>query len=225
MGGDLLADRFGTKPIAILHDGRVFGQGIAEQAKRRLNQRGITEAMFDAIQFGQVDYSDVIRKMQALGIEVLYYGGLRREAGLILRQAHDRGYKLQLVSGDGIAGEDFALVAGSAPDGTLMTHAPIPTADPEAALLAKRFASRGFVGLPGPFRAYAAIQVWARAVERAGTSGPSAVAETLRASQFDTILGRIGFDPKGDVTGANTFIWYIWKGGEIAPLAGAPLND
>ena len=117
MGGDLLADRFGAKPIAILHDGRVFGQGIAEQAKRRLNQRGITEAMFDAIQFGQVDYSDVIRKMQALGIEVLYYGGLRREAGLILRQAHDRVYKLQLVSGDGIGGEDFALVAGPAADG------------------------------------------------------------------------------------------------------------
>ena len=49
MGGDLLADRFGAKPIAILHDGRVFGQGIAEQAKRRLNQRVITEAIFDAI--------------------------------------------------------------------------------------------------------------------------------------------------------------------------------
>jgi branched-chain amino acid transport system substrate-binding protein len=91
MGGDLLADRFGAKPIAILHDGRVFGQGIAAEAKRRLNQRGIAEAMFEAIQFAQADYSDVIAKMQAMGIEVLYYGGLRQDAGLILRQAHDRG--------------------------------------------------------------------------------------------------------------------------------------
>jgi branched-chain amino acid transport system substrate-binding protein len=31
IGGDLLADRFGAKPIAILHDGRVFGQGLAEE--------------------------------------------------------------------------------------------------------------------------------------------------------------------------------------------------
>ena len=106
-----------------------------------------------------------------------------------------------------------------------MTHAPIPMADPEAARLAKRFAAKGFAGLPGPFRAYAVIQVWARAVERAGTSAPSAVAETLRASQFDTVLGRIGFDQKGDVTGANTFVWYVWKGGEFAPLEGAPLNE
>ena len=225
MGGDLLAERFGAKPIAILHDGRVFGQGLAEQAKKRLNQRGIVEAMFEAIQFGQVDYSDVIRKMQAMGIEVLYYGGLRHEAGLILRQAHDRGYNLQLVSGDTLGSDDFILIAGQAADGTLFTNTPFPMADPEIALLAKRFASKDFGGKPGPFRAYAVIQVWAQAVERAGTFTPSAVAETLRASQFDTVLGRIGFDPKGDVTGADTFVWYVWKGGEPVPLKEAPANN
>ena len=47
----------------------------------------------------------------------------------------------------------------------------------------------------------------------------------FRASQFDTVLGRIGFDQKGDVTGANTFVWYIWKGGELVPLEEASPND
>jgi branched-chain amino acid transport system substrate-binding protein len=106
-----------------------------------------------------------------------------------------------------------------------MTHAPIPVADPEAALLTSRFASKGLAGLPGPFRAYASIQVWARAAERAGTFEPSAVAETLRKSKFDTVLGPIGFDTKGDVTGANTFVWYTWKSGEFAPLEKARAND
>jgi branched-chain amino acid transport system substrate-binding protein len=225
MGGDLLADRFSIQPIAILHDGRVFGQGLAEEAKRRLNQRGIAEAMFEAIEFGQVDYSDVIQKMQTMGIEVLYYGGLRYEAGLILRQAHDRGYKLQLVSGDTMGSGDFVLIAGPAAQGTLFTNAPIPMADPEAAPLAKRFAAKDFGGTPGPFRAYAVIQVWAQAVGRAGTFKPSAVAEALRASQFDTILGRVGFDQKGDVTGANTFIWYVWKDGAPVPLKEASAKD
>jgi branched-chain amino acid transport system substrate-binding protein len=160
-----------------------------------------------------------------MGIEVLYYGGLRQDAGLILRQAHDKGYNLQMVSGDGIGGEDFALIAGPAADGTLFTHAPIPTADPEAEVLAERFAAKGFGGLPGPFRAYAVIQVWAQAVEQAGTFKPSAVAETLRAAQFDPVLGRIGFDQKGDVTGADTFVWYIWKGGAPVPLEEATAKD
>jgi branched-chain amino acid transport system substrate-binding protein len=121
--------------------------------------------------------------------------------------------------------QDFALIAGAAADGTLFTNAPVPMTDPEAARLAKRFASKDFGGKPGPFRAYAVIQVWAQAVERAGTFTPSAVAETLRASQFDTVLGRVGFGPKGDVTGANTFIWYVWKGGEPVPLEQASAND
>jgi branched-chain amino acid transport system substrate-binding protein len=225
MGGDLLADRFGAKPIAILHDGGVFGQGLAKEAKQRLNQRGVAEAMFEAIQPGQVDYSGVVEKMHNLGIQVLYYGGHRHEAGLILRQAHDRGHNLQMVSGDALGSDDFVLVAGGAAEGTLLSHAPMPMANPEAVLLAKRFASKDFGGNPGPFRAYAVVQVWARAVERAGTFAPSAVAETLRTSQLDTVLGRIGFDQKGDVTGANTFLWYVWKGGELKPLEEARAND
>jgi hypothetical protein len=32
------------------------------------------------------------------------------------------------------------------------------------------------------------------------------------------VLGRIGFDEKGDVTGYDTYVWYVWNGGEFAPL-------
>ena len=49
MGGDLLADRFRAKRIAILHDGGIFGQGLAEEAKKRLNERGVAEVMFETI--------------------------------------------------------------------------------------------------------------------------------------------------------------------------------
>jgi branched-chain amino acid transport system substrate-binding protein len=136
--------------------------------------------------------------LQAVGVEVLYYAGFRREAGLILRQAHDRGYDLQMVAADGIGGEDFALIAGTAADGTLMTYAPSPLANSGAAILAERFAAQGYAGGfgLGTFRSYAVVQVWAQAVERAGTFAPGAVAETLHELQFDTVLGRIAFDQK-----------------------------
>jgi branched-chain amino acid transport system substrate-binding protein len=158
--------------------------------------------------------------MHAAGVEVLYYAGFRREAGLIIRQAHDRNYKLQLVAADGIGGEDFALIAGAAADGTLMTYAPSPLANPEAALLAERFAAKGYAGSVGlgTFRFYAIVQAWAQAAEKAGTFEAEAVAEALRSHEFDTVLGRIGFDEKGDVTGYDTFIWYVWKDGEYAPV-------
>ena len=64
--------------------------------------------------------------MQAMGVEVLYYGGFRHEAGLILRQAHDGGYNLQLVSGDALGSDDFVLIAGPAADGDAVDSCPDP---------------------------------------------------------------------------------------------------
>jgi branched-chain amino acid transport system substrate-binding protein len=220
VAGDLLADRFGQSSIAILHDGQVYGQVLAEKTKARLNERGVTEIMFEAIEPGEPEYSDVVRKMQDMGVEVLYYAGFRQEAGLIARQAHDRGYDLQLVAADGIGGEDFALIAGPAADGTLMTYAPGPPATPENAVLAERFAAKGYAGSfgLGTFRSYAVVQAWAQAAEHAGTFAPDAVAAALHRLQFDTVLGRIGFDEKGDVTGYDTYVWYVWNGGEFALL-------
>jgi branched-chain amino acid transport system substrate-binding protein len=38
------------------------------------------------------------------------------------------------------------------------------------------------------------------------------VVDALRNNQFDTVLGKIGFDNKGDVT-APGYVFYIWKDG------------
>ena len=157
IAGDLLAERWGNKPIAILHDGQAFGKRLAEETRKRLNERGITAAMFEAIEPGKADYWDVVQKMRAMSVEVLYYGGYKYEAGLIIRQAREHGYQLNLVGGDGIGGEDFGLVAGSASDGTLMTAPPVPSG-PEAAELALKFTETS----QNTFTAYAALQAWAQ---------------------------------------------------------------
>ena len=91
IGGDWLADRWGEAQIAILHDGQVYGKGLAEEVKQQLNERGVHEAMYEAIAPGHLEYIDVILKMKGAGVDVLYYGGYSTEAALIIRQAHDRG--------------------------------------------------------------------------------------------------------------------------------------
>jgi branched-chain amino acid transport system substrate-binding protein len=222
IAGDLLAERWSGKPIAILHDGQPYGEGLAEETKKRLNERGISEAMFEAIEPGKADYWDVVQKMQATGIEVLHFGGFPHEAGLIIRQAREHGYALQLLAGDGINSEDFGLIAGPASDGTLMTDTPLPDSrNPKVAELQRQFPH---LSRP-PTRIYGAFQVWAQAVENAGTFETKAVAEALRTHEFDTMLGRIGFDEKGDVTGYETFVWYVWKDGKYAPVEPGKLTE
>jgi branched-chain amino acid transport system substrate-binding protein len=220
VAGAFLAERFGDDRIAIVHDGTVYGQSLAQETRRRLNERGVAEVVLEGIHLGQIDFSGIIEKMQALDVQVLYYAGLRHEAGLLVRQAYDQGYHPQVVAGDGVGGEEYALIAGPAADGTLMTYLARPPATPENALLAERFAAKGYAGSfgLGTFRSYAVVQAWAQAVEHAGTFAPGQVAEALRTFQFDTAVGRVGFDAKGDVTGFGTYVWYVWQGGEFAPV-------
>jgi branched-chain amino acid transport system substrate-binding protein len=94
---------------------------------------------------------------------------------------------------------------------------------PEAAKLAERLPRQP--GEEGTFIAYAAVQVWAQAVEKAGTVEADAVAAAMRANEFDTVLGRIGFDAKGDVTGYDTFVWYEWQAGDYAPADPGKLTE
>jgi branched-chain amino acid transport system substrate-binding protein len=213
IAGDLLAERWGDKGIAVLHDGQAYGKGLAEETKKGLNERGIAEAMFEAIEPGKADHWDIIQKMQAMGVEVLYFGGYPHEGGLLIRQAREHGYELQLVAGDGISNEDFGLIAGPASDGTLMSNAPQP-GNPEARALLERLTPD--VGAGADLKPYAAVQVWVEAVEKAGTFETEAVAAALRTYEFDTVFGRIGFDEKGDVTGYETFVWHVWKDGKYA---------
>jgi branched-chain amino acid transport system substrate-binding protein len=216
IAGDLLASRWGDKKIAILHDGEAYGKGLAEETRRRLNQRGVTEAMFEAIEPRKVEHSDIVRKLQAMGINILYYAGYAPEAALLLRSARAKLKDLQLVGGDALALEDFGLIAGPASEGTLFTTYTDPRRRPEAAAVAARLTSHG--AMMGSLRTYAALQVWVQAVDKADTFRTAAVAEVLRSDEFETILGRIGFDAKGDITGNETFVWNQWQAGDIRPV-------
>jgi len=87
--------------------------------------------------------------------------------------------------------------------------------------LVKALAGRKATEVQSIVSAYAAVQAWAQAAEKAGTVQPGAVAKALHSYQFDTVLGRIGFDEKGDVTGYSTFDWFVWSHGDIVPLKAA----
>ena len=139
------------------------------------------------------------------------------------RAARDRGYPVQLVAGDNLATEDFALIAGPAAEGTLFTddatRADTPKRRQSSSGSERGIRARGL----HPVR-YGAVQAWAQAVEKAGSLELQAMIAVAAGDQFDTVLGRIDFDDKGDVTVQNP-IWYVWRGRRVhaagAATAGA----
>jgi branched-chain amino acid transport system substrate-binding protein len=219
--GDYLADHWSDRNIAILHDNTMFGKGLAELAKARLNRRGISEAIYQAYVPGQSNYGSEIDELQAADVAVAFIGGYHTEIALMARAAGDRGYPVQLVAGLGLTTEDFGLIGGPAAEGTLFLDVADPRRNAEAAPVVERFRASGFEPEGYTLYAYGAVQVWAEAAAKARSLEPEAVTAALREHQFDTMLGPIDFDEKGDLAMQNP-VWYIWRGGTYAPLERGP---
>ncbi|HTV68283.1 MAG TPA: branched-chain amino acid ABC transporter substrate-binding protein [Rhizobiaceae bacterium] len=214
VAGQYLAANFKDAKIAVIHDKTPYGQGLADETKKALNGGGVTEAMYEGINIGDKDFSALIAKMKEAGVSVVYYGGLHTEAGLMMRQLADQGLKATFMSGDGIVSNELASIAGDAVNGTLMTFAPDPRKNPAAKDIVEKFRAAGFEPEAYTLYSYAAVQVIAASIAAAGSNDPQAVAEATKAKgPFQTAIGELGFDAKGDITRPD-YVMYEWKKGD-----------
>ena len=207
-----MAEHFGDQNIAIIHDKTAYGKGLADETQNVLNGRGKMETLYEAYTAGEKDYSALVSKLKQNAIDILYVGGYHTEAGLIARQMREQGMATRLVSGDALMTDEYWSITGDAGEGTLMTFSPDPRKNPVATDVVERFRNDGYEPEGYTLYTYGAIQAWALAAESAGTTDITKVVDTLKSGQFDTVLGNIGFDEKGDVT-APGYVFYEWKSG------------
>jgi branched-chain amino acid transport system substrate-binding protein len=209
-------NNLGSK-VAVIHDKTAYGKGLADEFKKQLNARGVDEAMYEAITAGDKDFTALITKMKDAGVDLIYLGGYHTEAGLITRQAHEQGLDAVMMSGDALVTDEYWAITGDTGQGTLMTFSPDPRKNEVAAPVVAEFDAQGYDPEGYTLYTYAAIQAWADAVEQAGTTDLDAVLEALHGSDFETVLGTISFDDKGDVQGSN-YVVYKWDDGKYAEI-------
>jgi branched-chain amino acid transport system substrate-binding protein len=219
LAGDFLADRWSERRIGIVHDGTVYGQGLAAETRKRLRQLDVVETLYAAYTPGKQDYTALVERLQRAAIDALYVGGYGPDAGLILRTAREHGNHLQLIGGDALGMEEFWEVAGKTGEGAIFSARRPVRWRSEAAAVVAAFRKRGLGPGGGGIGAYAVVQVWAQAVERAGTTDLAEVARMLRLGRFNTVLGRVAFDDKGDLRGAG-WEMQVWSDGDFRPLDG-----
>jgi hypothetical protein len=162
-----IADKYKGKKIAILHDKSAYGKGLAQVVKDKLTVAGVTEILFEGINPGEKDHSAVITKLKNAGAEFVYFGGYHTEAGLMLRQAADQGYKLNLMTGDSIATSEFWQISGPAGEGTLFTFPTDPRRSPSAAKALEQFKAQGFDPEGFTLFSYGVVQAIAEGIKRA----------------------------------------------------------
>jgi branched-chain amino acid transport system substrate-binding protein len=213
VAGQFLAENFPDKKVAFVHDKTAYGKGLADATMAAYQAAGGTPALYEAYTAGEKDYTALVSKLKQEGIGILYVGGYHTEAGLMARQMREQGMDTILVSGDALVTDEYWAITGDAGEGTLMTFSPDPRKNEIAkpvvdALLAAGKTAEGYA-----LYTYAAIQTWKQAVEAAGSTDYDAVVAALDEGTFDTVLGSLEFDEKGDVT-LPGYVFYQWKDGE-----------
>jgi branched-chain amino acid transport system substrate-binding protein len=213
VAGQYIFDNFKDAKIAVIHDKTPYGQGLADETKKKLNELGAKEALYEGVNVGEKDFSALIAKMKQAGVTVVYWGGLHPVAGLIIRQMADQGLKAQFISGVGIVSNELASIAGPAVEGTLNTFGPDPRNNPANADLVKKFRDAGFEPEAYTLYSYAAVQSLAGAAKAAGSNDPQEIAKALKEKgPFPTVLGDLSYDAKGDPK-LPGYVMYKWEKG------------
>ena len=114
-----------------------------------------------------------------------------------------------MMSGDAMADKEFASITGPAGEGTLFIFGPDPRKKPSAAAIVEKFKTKNIDPEGYTLYTYAAIQVWTQAAAKAGTTDAKKVMEVVKAGSWDTVIGKIEYDAKGDLKQLD-YVIYKW---------------
>ncbi|MBI5640365.1 MAG: branched-chain amino acid ABC transporter substrate-binding protein [Nitrospirae bacterium] len=214
IGADFVTGQLKIKKTAVIHDKTTYGQGLADEFRKALGSAAEV-VYYGGIVQGDKDFKSVLTSMKQKNPELIFFGGVYPEMGLLVRQARELGLNAPFMSGDGSIDPKFIEIAGpKAAEGTYLTFSPDPKNIPTAKEFIGRYQAK--YGELGPYSIYAydAANIMLTAIKAANSPDSKTVIDRLHALDFSGAIGKIKFDSKGDVTAAPYVVW-ITKDGKF----------
>jgi branched-chain amino acid transport system substrate-binding protein len=206
--GAAILEKTKAKKVAILHDNSAYSKGLADEIATILKSRNIPIAFFDALTPREQDYSAILTKLKAAGPDVVFFTGYYPEAGLLLKQKRQMGWKVPFIGGDAINNPDLVKIAGKdAAAGFQFLSPPVPKDldTPEAKAYVTSYQKK-FGEAPSSIYGVLAGDGF-RVVVKAIEATKSTDGEKLRGylttglKDFPGFTGKIAFNQKGDRVG------------------------
>lgn len=211
IGARFVTEELKIKKVAIIHDKTTYGQGLADEFKKNIYGK-VDVIFYGGIVQGDKDFKTVLTTIKEKKPDLIYFGGVYPEAGLLVKQAREIGINIPFMSGDGTIDPKFIEIAGKAADGTFLTFSPDPKKIPTAKAFIENYEKRfGDIG-PYSIYAYDATNILLTAIKEAGTTDGKTIIDKLHSLEFSGALGKIRFDEKGDVTVAPYVVWITKDG-------------
>ena len=217
LAAELMINTLGKERVALIHDGSLYAQGLAEAAQHVVEELGGETVLFTAITPGQRDFTPLLEELREHDVEAIYFTGYWMEGALLARQMYEAGLrKIQLIGGDAMDNPEFVQYAGTeAAAGALVTTEMLAR-DMHYPATEKFIADyeQAYGEFPESNRTLGAADAFrliANAIEQTDSADPALLAKYLHDDlhDFPGITGTIaGYDENGDRLGA-TYVAYI----------------
>jgi branched-chain amino acid transport system substrate-binding protein len=211
--GEFAVQKLKVRRVAVIHDKSTYGQGFAEEFKKNLGP-GVEVVAFEGITKGDKDYSPVVTKIKSAKPDLIFFGGIYTEGGLLVKQYKAMGGTAPFIGGDGIMSEEMLKIGGPATEGTYATFGPDTKEVPSAKGFNENYRKK--YGEPGVYSVYAydAANILLQAIQTAGGTDSKKVVAAIKAIDYNGALGHIQFDAKGDVKESPYVVWKV-EGGKF----------
>jgi branched-chain amino acid transport system substrate-binding protein len=214
VGGRFAAQDLKLKSVYIVHDKTLYGQGVADTFRNEAKRLGLKILGYDGTE-ERANFGPLIIPMKAKNPDLVYFGGIYHQGGLLLKQMREKGVKAVYMGPDGLDSSEMVKIAGQQVVGSYYTTVAGPTdAYPESAAFARKFKQRfgkevesfGMYGYDAALVGLAAIE---QAIKELGGKKPTRaqVSTAIRKlKNFKGVTGSIAFDAKGDPVKAKYFV-------------------
>jgi len=219
VGARFAAQDLKLKSVYIIHDKTLYGQGVAETFRNEAKKLGLNVLGFEGTE-ERANFSPMIIPLKAKNPDLVYFGGIYHQGGLLLKQLREKGVKAKFMGPDGLDSAEMAKIAGSAVVGSYYTSvAGPPDAYPETAAFAKKYKQRfgketesfGMYGYDATLVGIKAIEGWIKANGGKKPSRADVATAVRNIKNFRGVTGSIEFDNKGDPVKAKYFVLQFEK--------------
>jgi branched-chain amino acid transport system substrate-binding protein len=212
-----------ARRVAVIDDRTAYGQGLATEFTKGLQQQGGTVVAREFTSDKATDFNSILTKIRATKPDLVFYGGMNAVAGPMLRQMKQLGMNTKMMGGDGICSDEIAKLSGGAMADDQVVCAEAGGVEPagKAAMDNFRAAYKKRFGIDvqinAPY-AYDAVMVLADAMVKAGSAAPAKYLPEVAKTRYKGVTGTVAFDQYGDIRD-GTLTLYTFKGGHRTLLA------
>lgn len=203
--------RYAGRKAAIVNDTGPQSRDLADAVHRALTTAQFPVVHRESYTPGEKDLAELVRRLKIAGSDIVFVPAQPHDLAIILAQMRTQGLDAHVIGSDLLAVPAVIPAADLAGDALTMMLSWVPKPIGSAAERVQPLLQLGREARAVALQAFAAVEAWAQARAEAG-DGYGKLSATLASKEFDTALGRLRFNDRGDAN-IPSYALHTWRDG------------